>query len=86
MPVVDEIERIDKPLEMAETMMMGLRLDEGISVASFTERFGTSPSHNYADTLCELEELGLLCTQGGAIRLTHRGRMLGNEVFSRFFT
>ena len=85
-PVVDEIERIDKPLEMAETMMMGLRLDEGISVASFTERFGTSPSHNYADTLCELEELGLLCTQGGAILLTHRGRMLGNEVFSRFFT
>ncbi len=85
-PVVDEIERIDKPLEMAETMMMGLRLDEGIGVASFTERFGASPSHSYADTLCELEELGLLCTQGGAIRLTHRGRMLGNEVFSRFFT
>jgi len=84
-PVVDEIERIDKPLEMAETMMMGLRLDEGIGVASFTERFGTSPSRYYADTLCELEELGLLCTQGGAIRLTHRGRMLGNEVFSRFF-
>ena len=85
-PVVDEIEQIGKPLEMAETMMMGLRLDEGIGVASFTERFGTSPSHNYTDTLCELEELGLLCTQGGAIRLTHRGRMLGNEVFSRFFT
>ena len=85
-PVVDEIEQIDKPLEMAETMMMGLRLDEGISVASFTERFGASPSHAYGDTLCELEELDLLNTKGNSIRLTNRGRMLGNEVFSRFFS
>ena len=85
-PVVDEIERIDKPLEMAETMIMGLRLDEGISVASFTGRFGAPPSHAYGDTLRELEELALIHAQDGAIRLTHRGRMLGNEVFSRFFT
>ena len=84
--VVDEIERIDKPLEMAETMMMGLRLDEGISVARFTERFGAPPSHAYGDTLRELEELALVHAQDGAIRLTHRGRMLGNEVFSRFFS
>ena len=84
--VVDEIERIDKPLEMAETMMMGLRLDEGISVARFTERFGAPPSHAYGDTIRELEELALVHAQDGAIRLTHRGRMLGNEVFSRFFS
>ena len=84
-PVVDEIERIDKPLEMAETMMMGLRLDEGISVERFTERFGAPPSRFYEETLKELERLGLLCTRNGALRLTHRGRMLGNEVFSRFF-
>ena len=84
-PIVDEIEQIDKSLEMAETMMMGLRLDEGISVERFTERFGTPLSHIYGDTLRELEELALIQTRDGAIRLTHRGRMLGNEVFSRFF-
>lgn len=85
-PVVDEIERIDTPLEMAETMMMGLRLDDGIGIASFTGRFGAPPSQFYADTLCELKALGLLHSKDGAIRLTHRGRMLGNEVFSRFFS
>ena len=85
-PVVDEIEEIDASLEMAETMMMGLRLDEGISISAFSKRFGAPPSRFYADTLEELESLGLLCTQYGALRLTHRGRMLGNEVFSRFFT
>ena len=84
-PVVDEIEQIDTPLEMAETMMMGLRLDEGIGIAGFKERFGEPPSHFYADTLDELERLELLHTQEDALRLTHRGRMLGNEVFSRFF-
>ena len=82
---MDEIEQIDTPLEMAETMMMGLRLDEGIGIAGFKERFGEPPSHFYADTLDELEQLELLHTHDGALRLTHRGRMLGNEVFSRFF-
>lgn len=85
-PVVEDIEQIEAPLEMAETMMMGLRLDEGIAIAEFGERFGAPPSDFYADTLDELERLGLLHTRDGAIRLTHRGRMLGNEVFSRFFT
>ena len=85
-PVVDEIERIPTPLEMAETMMMGLRLDEGIRIAAFTDRFGAPPSDFYAGTLGELERLGLLCMEDGALRLTHRGRMLGNEVFSRFFS
>ena len=84
-PVVDEIEQIDTPLEMAETMMMGLRLDEGIAIAGFKDRFGKPPSHFYAETINELDRLELLHTQNGALRLTHRGRMLGNEVFSRFF-
>ena len=84
-PIVDDVERIDLPLEMAETMMMGLRLDEGIGITAFTERFGASPHGVYSDTLEELERLELIHTQNGALRLTHRGRMLGNEVFSRFF-
>ena len=84
-PVVDEIEYIDMELEMAETMMMGLRLDEGISVSAFERRFGAPPSAFYANTLDELRALSLLREQDGALRLTHRGRMLGNEVFSRFF-
>ena len=84
-PVVDEIEHIDKDMEMAETMMMGLRLDEGIGVGAFEQRFGAPPSVFYANTLDELGTLGLIREQDGALRLTHRGRMLGNEVFSRFF-
>ena len=85
-PIVDDVERIDFPMEMAETMMMGLRLDEGISIIAFTERFGASPHSVYSDTLEELERLELIHIQDDALRLTHRGRMLGNEVFSHFFS
>ncbi|MDA1227532.1 MAG: radical SAM family heme chaperone HemW [Chloroflexi bacterium] len=85
MPVVETIEDIDKDLEMAETMMMGLRLDTGIEVRDFNERFGGPPSAYYGETLDELASLGLLMSEDGCLRLTHRGRMMGNQVFSRFF-
>ena len=85
MPVVEEVETIDHRLEMAETLMMGLRLDEGIAVREFSKRFGVTPSQAYDEVINELTSLGLLEMSNESLRLTHLGRMLGNEVFSRFF-
>ena len=85
MPVVDTVAPIDRPLEMAETMMLGLRLDVGISTEEFSERFGRSPTDVYGSDLDELTASGLLETVDGHVRLTGRGRLLGNEVFTRFF-
>lgn len=84
-PVVEDVERIDAPLEMAETLMMGLRLDVGVSIDGFANRFGAPPSRYYAAAIADLTALGLLHTQDAALRLTERGRMMGNQVFSRFF-
>ena len=84
-PVVGEVERIEPPLEMAETLMMGLRLDEGVSVAGFRERFGVAPAERYPDAVGELTAQGLLEARDGALRLTARGRMMANAVVSRFF-
>lgn len=84
-PVVDTIEYIDRPLEMAETMMLGLRLDTGVSVTEFEARFGASPMDVYRDELGELQPTGLVETVDGGIRLTDKGRFLSNEVFVRFF-
>ena len=84
-PVVDTVEFIDPPLEMAETMMLGLRLDTGVSVSEFEARFGASPLDVYRDELAELQPTGLVETVDGSIRLTDRGRFLSNEVFVRFF-
>ena len=84
-PVVEEVEPIDRPLEMAETLMMGLRLDVGVSIDEFAQRFDATPQRAYGDTIDELLSLGLLERAAGHLRLTPRGRILGNEVFARFF-
>jgi len=83
---VDEAETIPKKLEMGETMMMGLRLTEGVSDARFRRRFGIGLGDVYGDELAEMQRLGLLTWDGKAARLTRRGRLLGNQVFQRFLT
>ncbi|MBM3932975.1 MAG: radical SAM family heme chaperone HemW [SAR202 cluster bacterium] len=83
--VVENVEKIERRLEIAETLMMGLRLDVGISEADFRVRFGRSPLEEFPDTFEDLRRLGLVEVAGGAVRLTRQGRPLGNEVFRRFF-
>ncbi len=85
MPAVESVETIEQPMEMAETMMMGLRLDTGIIEVEFASRFGCSLFDVYTEVISDLNGLGLIETGDGAVRLTPRGRLLGNEVFSRFF-
>ena len=81
---VSEVEVISETLEMGETMMLGLRLTEGVSGEGFKARFGRTPGSVFGTDLDELKGLGLLEEEGGTWRLTGRGRLLGNEVFQRF--
>lgn len=66
-------ETISPDLEFAESAILGLRLDEGIDVNT-----------RYHPLVEEMTGAGLLETDGGRIKLTGRGRLLGNEVFWRF--
>ncbi len=81
---VEEIEEIDEALEMAETMILGLRLVAGVRFEHFARRFGCRLEAVYEHELKELEETGLLEIDGVGVRLTAQGRLLGNEVFGRF--
>ena len=81
---VEGQEAIDGSLEMAETMILGLRLVEGVCFREFKARFGRDPTELYGNEIRELVNLGLLEADGSGIRLTQRGRLLGNEVFERF--
>ncbi len=68
----------------AETMMMGLRLNAGVSEAHFAARCGLSLDAAYSEALAELIDQGLLERADARVRLTERGRMFGNHVFARF--
>ena len=82
--LLDMVEAIDERLEMAETMMLGLRLSEGVSQGAFLRRFGVSLVETYGPQINELLGLELLTWQEDRLVLTSRGKLLGNEVFQRF--
>lgn len=82
--VIAEQNRVSRRDEIGEFMMLGLRLNTGISVSEFARRFGEEIDGVFGGELVRLYELGLLERTGEYIRLTARGRLLGNEVFERF--
>lgn len=67
-----------------ETMMMGLRLAEGVAAARFHDAFGVRLEDVYAPVLKQFSDIGLISWDGERVRLTTRGRLLGNQVFAAF--
>jgi oxygen-independent coproporphyrinogen-3 oxidase len=79
--------RVSPRDEMQETMMTGLRLtDKGVSNRSFQARFDRGLVEVFGQEIEDLVRLGLLewVDANDIIRLTRRGRQVGNQVFLRF--
>ncbi len=80
--------------DMSEFMITGLRLTRGgVDARTFHERFGKDLDAVYGAEIEDLKEKGLLesirsenaaSEAAEVIRLTKRGRLLGNQVFLRF--
>lgn len=81
---VEAGESIDLAGEMAETMMLGLRLLEGVSARRFQARFGRRIDEVYGPVVARLIEQGLLSWADDHLRLTARGLRLGNQVWQEF--
>ena len=79
-PVENKIDVSDKD-EISETMFLGLRLMEGVSVKKFIERFNVSPFRIYGKQIKKFSAQGLLEYDKANIRLTRRGIDLSNVVF-----
>ena len=77
-------EPIDPATAMAETLMLGLRLREGVARDAFLARHGRALDEVYAPQLAALQPLGVLEDTGATLRLTQRGRLVANEVLVRF--
>lgn len=82
--VLAERDNVSPNGEMNEFMMLGLRLNEGVSRAEFQRRFGLPIDLDFKLELDSLHGLGLLESVGDWVRLTTHGRLLGNEAFERF--
>lgn len=76
-----EVTNVEK---MEEEMFLGLRKNEGVSLAKFEERYGLTLRDVYGKELDELLQRELLVLENNFVRLTSRGRFMGNEVFQYF--
>lgn len=76
-------EKTDLRGAAGEFMFMGLRLIQGISTGEFAARFGQSPSECYPEIDGWIDE-GLMETQQGSLRLTPRGLLVANSLFTHF--
>ena len=89
-PATHTTHTVDQAAEISETMMMGLRLlREGVSDWGFEKRFGQTLEQVFGSEIERLVGFGLLewaeSEPGkGSIRLTQKGRLLGNQVFVEF--
>ena len=91
-PFAKQVEEVlSKKDQMSETMILGLRMIEGVSVQDFQEKYGIDPQKIYGDVICKFEKQGLLerrkpygNTMDERIALTERGLDVANYIMADF--
>ena len=74
---------VQREESVEESFFLGLRLNRGVRLEQLRRQFGDQVS-SYLPVIEELVTSGLLSLADDVVRLTPRGRLLSNEVFSRF--
>lgn len=77
-------EDLNSSTRMTETMMMGLRLADGVNRRQFADSYGVDPVEYYSSEIAFLVDNGLLEVTASAVRMTPHGFLLGNEVWESF--
>ncbi|KEZ51079.1 radical SAM family heme chaperone HemW [Metabacillus indicus] len=75
---------VSKAEAMEEEMFLGLRKSAGVSRARFYEKFGMRMEQVFGQQIKEQIANGLIEENGDFLSLTHKGKLLGNEVFQAF--
>ena len=83
-PAQPTVTRLTAAAMLEETLFLGLRLNDGLDLEALTRHFTPAALAPLPAILHEAEADGLLARAGDCIRLTPRGRLLSNELFSRF--
>ncbi|ODG90211.1 MULTISPECIES: radical SAM family heme chaperone HemW [Bacillaceae] len=82
-PIVHE-HTVTKQEKMEEEMFLGLRKMQGVSERKFQEKFGSNFNEVFPNVIEKLMKDGLVEMNGEYLRLSHKGKLLGNEVFQAF--
>lgn len=77
-------EELDTVGALAETLMVGLRLRDGIPLDPLRKRFGVDPVTHFAGVIENLVRKGWLDVAPDRLRLTHQGLLFANDVSIEF--
>lgn len=78
-----EDEEIHRQRAMSDGLILGLRLEEGVSREGFLRCHGMWPEDAFGGALNWAEERGLLERDEERLKLTEQGILLSNELFAR---
>lgn len=81
-PAWEEVERLSPEAAFRETVVMGLRLVAGVSLAELTERFGIEAHNHYGAIMSRLIDQGWLAVRHGRLHLTARALPLANRIMA----
>jgi oxygen-independent coproporphyrinogen III oxidase len=79
--VVGEITGVSDREAFEESVFLGLRLTEGLSVQRLRERFSSTWVQDCEERMGNLAQAGLMNVERDRWRLTTRGRLVSSEVF-----
>lgn len=80
----EDVQRLDIREQMDETMILGLRMLEGVNCGRFQNTFGVSVEEIYQPQIEESIKQGLMMYRGEYLALTKRGLDLSNYVMAKF--
>ncbi|MGI9036792.1 MAG: radical SAM family heme chaperone HemW [Pyrinomonadaceae bacterium] len=82
-PMIEKIALTEKQLA-AEFAFLNLRLEKGLNLLEYKERFGIDLPLKFAEDFQRLTDFGLIRQENGFLKLTRKGMIYSNEVFSVF--
>jgi oxygen-independent coproporphyrinogen-3 oxidase len=82
-PPLGEGECLPLAARFRESVVMGLRMIEGVSFALLQRRFGLTPPSYYGKILDDLQQQGLIAVSHDSLRLTEAGLPVANQVLAQ---
>ncbi|HLA48436.1 MAG TPA: radical SAM family heme chaperone HemW [Nitrospinota bacterium] len=84
--VIEGEEKLENRKTMGETIMMGLRMLDGINLQYFKKRFGVDLKTVFSDTISQLLNNNLIVFDNGNLKLTQKGLLFYNDVSVEFLS
>jgi oxygen-independent coproporphyrinogen-3 oxidase len=84
MSVIAEQRALGRSERLEDALFTGLRLTEGVDMASYGQRYGVDVWSKYGSALDPYLSGGLVVVEGQRLRLSREGMLLANEVLQVF--